>query len=105
LRLSERDGPERIFIMAQRKAKKLEMLGGHLTKSEATASHYQRPELHANLVYSRAEVARMLNLHIVSLSRMAKRGELVPSKCGGRVLYLGSDILAWLTKNKQTARN
>lgn len=44
------------------------------------------------LLYSRREAAETLNVSVVTIDRLAKRGEILPRKIGRRVTYFASEL-------------
>ena len=52
-----------------------------------------------NELLSRKEVSKLLNVSLVTLNKWEKLKILVPSKVGGRVLYIKGDVYKKLREN------
>ncbi len=52
-----------------------------------------------NELLSRKEVSKLLNVSLVTLNKWEKLKILIPSKVGGRVLYIKGDVYKKLREN------
>ncbi len=56
-------------------------------------------QIEANALYDDSALKQSLGLYPTAIAKARKRGELRFTKRGGRILYLGRWVQAWLTES------